>query len=518
MTEYVNIVKSAQTGEIAALRIFGASKSFGDHLVLDQVNFDLAAGEVHALLGENGAGKSTLMNILSGIYAADAGRIEIDGAPVSVSGPAAAVALGIGMVHQHFKLVQPFTGRENLHLAASGLPVVPPRATVEAQIGELEARSGLKVPLDVPVARLSVAEQQRIEILKALLLGARILVLDEPTAVLTDAEADLLLVLVRDLAAQGHAIIFITHKLREVISAGDRVSVLRRGRMVLANRPVEDVTRDDLSTAMIGAMIGAQSVATSRRGRARPGPDLLRIAGMSVAEGGATFVTGADLTVRAGEIHGLAGVGGNGQGELAEAILGLRALAGGTVSLSGHDLGGASVAQRRRLGLRYIPADRSADALAPNVTLADNLSATAVRTGALGRVLVSPRRIGAHAAALIGAFGIAGAAGGARRPVRLLSGGNAQKVVLAREIDADARLIIAHSPTRGLDVAACAYVHDRLIEAVARGAGVLLISEDLEEVLALSDRISVISRGRIATTPDGRPDRVQIGELMLGHA
>ncbi len=492
----------------------GASKSFGDHLVLDGVDFDLSAGEVHALLGENGAGKSTLMNILSGLYAADAGKIDIDGSPVAVSGPAAAVALGIGMVHQHFKLVQPFTGRENLHLAASGLPVVPPRARIDAQIADLVGRSGLQVPLDVPVASLSVAEQQRIEILKALLLGARILVLDEPTAVLTDAEADRLLALVRDLAARGHAIIFITHKLREVMTAGDRVSVLRRGRMVLTGRPVEEVTRDDLSRAMIGD----KDVSPRKRVAARPGPVLLEVAGLSLQDGGATYVTQADLTVRTGEIHGLAGVGGNGQRELAEAILGLRPAAAGHVALAGQDLDGTGVAARRARGLRYIPADRSADALAPNVSLGENLCATSVRTGALGRGIVWPGRVRAQAATLIEAFGIAGATAGGRRPVRRLSGGNAQKVVLARELDGAARLILAHSPTRGLDVAACAYVHDRLVQAAARGAGVLLISEDLEEVLALSDRISVISRGRIATTPDGRPDRGQIGDLMLGHA
>ncbi|WP_088648291.1 ABC transporter ATP-binding protein [Marinibacterium profundimaris] len=513
MTKPVQTVAPALPGAPSALRIFGASKRFGDHLVLDGVDFDLAAGEVHALLGENGAGKSTLMNILSGIYTADAGRIEIEGAAVSIAGPSAAVALGIGMVHQHFKLVQPFTGRENLHLAAAGLPLVPRRAVVEEQIAAVVKRSALDVNLDVPVARLSVAEQQRIEILKALLLGARILVLDEPTAVLTDAEADRLLALVRDLAAQGHAIIFITHKLREVLAAGDRVSVLRRGRMVLASHAVEDVTRDDLSRAMIGD----QETTQRRRSGSTPGPVLLEVTGLGVRDGGAAYVSDAGLSLRAGEIHGLAGVGGNGQRELAEAILGLRA-ATGQVALEGRDLTGLSVAARRRLGLRYVPADRSADALAPNVSLAENLAATLVRTGALGRRMVWPSRVRQHAAAMVQSYGIAGATGGGRRPVRLLSGGNAQKVVLARELDRDARLIIAHSPTRGLDVAACAYVHERLLEAVARGAGVLLISEDLEEVLALSDRISVISRGRIATTPDGRPDRAQIGELMLGHA
>ncbi|WP_428924943.1 ABC transporter ATP-binding protein [Marinibacterium sp. SX1] len=529
-------------GAVAALRICGASKSFGDHRVLDAVDFTLAAGEVHALLGENGAGKSTLMNILSGIYRADAGRIEIDGAPARIAGPGAAVALGIGMVHQNFKLVMPFTGRENLHLAAAGLPVRPRRAVVDAQIAALVdrlSRSGLDGALDRPVAALSVAEQQRVEILKALLLGARILVLDEPTAVLTDAEADGLLALVRDLAAQGHAIIFITHKLREVMAAGDRVSVLRRGRMVLARRPVEDVTRAELSRAMIGAQ-GVAAVA--RPGRPDPACDqatdqvpdrgdrerddnwcrrpgdraLLELEGLSVAEGGARYVSDARLVLRPGEIHGLAGVGGNGQRELAEAIMGLRGATGG-LRLDGAPLDGLDVAGRRARGLRYVPADRSADALAPNLSLAENLGATALRAGDHGRVLVSARAMRARAAGLIGRFAIAGATGGGRRPVRLLSGGNAQKVVLARELDDAARLILAHSPTRGLDVAACAFVHGQLAAAAARGAGVLLISEDLEEILALSDRISVISRGRIGTSADGRPDRARIGELMLGH-
>ncbi|MEM8731493.1 MAG: ABC transporter ATP-binding protein [Pseudomonadota bacterium] len=512
MTRSVQFV--APAGAMAALRISGASKSFGDHLVLDQVDFDLAAGEVHALLGENGAGKSTLMNLLSGIYAADAGEISIDGAQVNITGPAAAVAQGIGMVHQHFKLVQPFSGRENLHLATAGLPTVPPRAVVEDQISALLARSGLQVDLDSPVGRLSVAEQQRIEILKALLLGARILVLDEPTAVLTDAEADRLLKLIRDLASQGHAIIFITHKLREVIAAGDRVSVLRRGRMVLANRPVEEVTRDDLARAMIGTQKGGP--AKARTGS--PGGVLLHTEGLCVAQDGVTQLDQANITVRAGEIHGLAGVGGNGQTALAEAILGLSAMRAGDVHLAGETLDGASVADRRARGLRYIPADRGAVALAPNLSLNDNLAATAVREGDMGRAIVWPGKMRAHAARLTDAFAIAGVTAGGRRPVRLLSGGNAQKAVLARELDPAARLIIAHSPTRGLDVSACAYVHDQLIAAAARGAGVLLISEDLEEVLALSDRISVISRGRIASTPDGRPDRAQIGELMLGHA
>ena len=504
----------ASTGAATALRIIGVSKSFGDAKVLDQVDFDLRRGEIHALLGENGAGKSTLMNVLAGIYAADAGQIEVDGSPASVHSPAASIALGIGMVHQHFRLVMPFTGRENVRLAAGAVSDLADWAAVDARIDEVLARIGLTVSLDVPVSTLSVAEQQRIEILKVLTLGARILVLDEPTAVLTDAESDRLLALMRDLAASDHSIIFITHKLREVMAAGDRVSTLRQGRMVLSGRAVTDVSSNELSIAMIGD----QDLSVPSRDDNELGAPLLQLSDVDVAGDGGFSVRGADLTVHSGEILGLAGVGGNGQRELAEVILGLRSISTGRIMLADAEINRETVADRRALGLRYVPSDRNSDALALNAPLADNLAATAVRTGALGRYLVSPARIRKHALELIDAFGIAGATAGGRRPVRLLSGGNAQKVVLARELDLEAKLIIAHSPTRGLDVAACRYVHDRLIEATARGAGVLLISEDLEEILALADHIHVISRGVIATSNGGKPGREDIGALMLGHA
>lgn len=505
------IDQAAPDGAAFALQVADVSKTFGEAQVLDSVDFDLRWGEVHALLGENGAGKSTLMNILTGIYAADAGQVALDGVPAAIRAPSDAMALGIGMVHQHFKLILPFTARENLRLAAGSTG--SDWAEIDAKIAEVLERTGLEVSLDTPVSALSVAEHQRIEILKVLILGARILILDEPTAVLTDQEAERLLSLMRDLVTSGHAIIFITHKLREVMAVGDRVSTLRQGQMVMDGQAVTGVTSADLSTAMIG---GEQTSAEARLYHP-PTTPILQIKDLSVWSDGVQSVVDANLTLHAGEILGLAGVGGNGQRELAEAVMGLTP-ATGQVALHGDSIETTSVAERRALGLRYIPADRASDALSPNNPVADNLSATAVRTGALGQSLVGPQRILDHARGLIEMFDITGATAGGRRPIRLLSGGNAQKAVLARELDKDAKLIIAHSPTRGLDVAACRFVHDQLSEATDRGCGVLLISEDLEEILALSDHIHVISRGRLATTPGARPAREDIGELMLGHA
>lgn len=491
-----------------ALQLKGITKTFGTARVLDSVDFDLRQGEIHALLGENGAGKSTLMNVLTGIYAADAGAISLAGQPAQIRSPAAATRAGIGMVHQHFRLVGPFTGRENLRLAARAMTWDEVDAKGDEQMREV----GLEVPLDIPVARLSIAEQQRIEILKALVLGARILVLDEPTAVLTDAEANRLLSLMRELADAGHAIVFITHKLREVMSAGDRVSVLRRGRMVLSGALISGVDAEALSVAMIG-----ESLSSPDRPATSPGDIRLELRGLSVVRSGVEAIRQVDLSVRAGEVLGLAGVGGNGQRELAEAILGLSP-SEGQIWLDNATLSVADTAERRRRGMRYIPADRRQDALALNGSIADNLMAAAVCRGEFGQWVLRPGQLAAGANALIDLFDIAGAPKGGGRPVRLLSGGNAQKVVLARELDGDARLIVAHSPTQGLDVAAQAYVHSELMRAAANGAAVILISEDLEEILNLSDRIEVMSRGRVHAGPSPRPTRTEIGQMMLGHA
>ncbi|WMS44722.1 ABC transporter ATP-binding protein [Acuticoccus sp. MNP-M23] len=514
MKETVPVRQNPATGAVVTplLAMEGVTKRFGGVTVLDAVDFAVAAGEVHALLGENGAGKSTLMNVLNGIYSADAGTIRIGGTPAAIHAPANALAAGLGMVHQHFRLARPFSGRQNIRLAAGAVDGLRTGAAFEARLAEVMAQTGLSVPLDRPVAALSVAERQRIEILKALVLGARILILDEPTAVLTDAEAERLLKLVRTLADRGIAVVLITHKLREVAQAADRVSVLRRGKMVLTGAPVDSAAAPALSRAMVGERELEEPLLPS----VEAGVPLLSLCGASVAGETGAAVTDVSLVARSGRIVGIAGVGGNGQQELAEAIVGLRALSAGTLCLGEADAGAASIWHRRELGLRFIPSDRAAFALAPNLSLDDNLAAPAVRAGTFGRWLVAFGALRRSAAALVEAFDIAGGKGSA--PVRLLSGGNAQKAVLARELGDDARVIVAHSPTRGLDVSACRYVRNRLRQAANRGAAVLLITEDLEEVLSTADEIHVMSRGALTTTPGATPTRQEIGELMLGHA
>ncbi len=490
----------------------GISKAFGGRAVLDGVSFELRAGEVHALLGENGAGKSTLMNVLAGIYAADAGTIRIDGRPAAIHRPGDAAALGIGMVHQHFRLVAEFTAAENLLLAAGGRQGIVSTAEAARRLKALASRTGLDVQPDIAVRDLSVAARQRVEILKVLALDARILVLDEPTAVLTDSESASLLELVRTLAAHGLAIVLITHKLREVQAAGDRVSVMRAGRMVLAGLPATGLAGADLARAMMGAAPPAAG-----RTPHRPGEPRLAVRNLAVRRSdGAPAVADASFSLRGGEILGVAGVGGNGQQELADALVGLVPAEGGDIVLEGLEVTGWPVWPRRRLGLRYVPSDRARLGLAGDLSVADNLALTGVRAGRFGRLMVAGRAMQRAAEAAISAFGIAGAT--PRREARLLSGGNAQKLVLARELQEGAAVVVAHSPTRGLDVSACAFVHAMLDRAAAAGAAILLVSEDVEEILALSDRVLVMSRGRIVGECGRAASRQEIGALMLGHA
>ena len=359
---------------------------------------------------------------------------------------------------------------------------------------------------------LSVAERQRVEILKVLAVGARILILDEPTAVLTDQEAEGLLSLVRGLASQGLAIVLITHKLREVVAAGDRVSVMRKGRMTLAAAPAKGLDQVMLAQAMMG-----ESPPPPPRSARRFGDVRLDVQGLAVRRGdGSRAVDDVCLALRAGEIVGVAGVGGNGQQELADSLVGLVPAERGAIRLEGIDVTAASVWSRRRLGLRYVPSDRSGLALVGDLSVADNLAFSGVRAGRYGRFALARGAMQRAAAASIAAFAIAGAEPG--RESRLLSGGNAQKLVLARELADGVAVLIAHSPTRGLDVAACAFVHAMLARAAGSGAAILLLSEDLEEVLALSDRVLVMSRGRIAGERGADPPREEIGALMLGHA
>ena len=500
------------TGDTPLLTMEGITKTFGGVPVLDDVSLALAAGEVHALLGENGAGKSTLMNVLAGIYAADAGEIRIGRAPVHIRRPADATAHGIGMVHQHFRLVAGFTASENLLLAASGRAGITSTKVAATQLREMGDRIGLAVRPDTPIRDLSIAERQRVEILKVLVVGARILILDEPTAVLTDQEAEGLLALVRTLAGQGLAIVLITHKLREVIAAGDRVSVMRKGRITLAGVAATGLDRAMLAQAMMG-----ESPPPVARAARRPGAVRLAVRGLAVRRAnGSRSVDGVSLSLRSGEIVGVAGVGGNGQQELADALVGLLPAEHGEIRLEGANVTGAGVWARRRLGLRYVPSDRSGLALVGDLSVTDNLALSGVRAGRYGRFGLARGAMRCAAQATIGEFAIAGATPG--REARLLSGGNAQKLVLARELAAGVAVLVAHSPTRGLDVAACAFVHAMLGRAAAGGAAILLISEDLEEVLALSDRVLVMSRGRIAGERGADSSRAEIGALMLGHA
>ncbi|HVR66731.1 MAG TPA: ABC transporter ATP-binding protein [Verrucomicrobiae bacterium] len=497
----------------ALLSLAGIGKSFDGRQVLDDACLDIAAGEVHALLGENGAGKSTLMNVLTGVYAPDRGEIRLDGRLLPIRGPRDAIAAGIGMVHQHFRLVDRFSAAENLWLSAGSNGAL---ATPKAAAAALESTArelGLGVDPDAIVGQLSIAERQRVEICKVLALGARIVVLDEPTAVLTDQEAESLLAAVRSIAAAGRSVVLITHKLREVVGHSDRVTVMRQGRTVAANRPTAALDAAGLARLMVGEEIETgRPMAAAAVGRAR-----LAITGLSVRRGdGAVGIEDVSLSVRGGEILGIAGVGGNGQQQLADALAGIAQVQSGTLAIDDEDVTTAIVARRRDLGLRIIPADRSASGVVGDLSVAENLALTRVRIGRYGRVWLQRGRMRDDAARTIKEYDVAGAAPG--RPMRLLSGGNAQKLLLARELDAGVSILLAHSPARGLDVKATAFVQVAIRRAVAAGAACLLISEDLEEILALSDRIAVMSRGRIVAECPAGVSSGEIGALMLGHA
>ncbi len=474
----------------------------------------MAPGSVHGLLGENGAGKSTLMNILFGLVQPDAGTIAVAGAPVRIPSPRAARALGIGMVHQHFKLVPTLSVLDNLALATlSGLGAFD-RAALARRVAAVAAALGWRLDVAALVGGLSVGEQQRVEIVKALVAAAvpggrdghgapRALILDEPTAVLAPQEVDALLPAVRALAAQGTAVVFITHKLAEVEGLCDAVSILRRGRLVHSG-PLTGTTRAELAELMLGAAVALPQ----RAPQPAPvgAPELLVMRDVTVAGAGVgakPLLDRVSLAVRAGEIVGIAGVDGNGQEPLAQALLGLLAVRSGAVR---------TAAPLRRLGV--IPGDRQEEALALALPISANLQlkthgdAPFSRRGWLDR-----RAWQAHARRLIAAFDVRSS--GPQQPVAGLSGGNQQKVVLARELAGDPPAVVAVNPTRGLDLGATAAVLDRLVAARARGAAVLLIHSDLDELLRVSDRVLVMEGGRLVDSGWPACDRAAIGRLML---
>ena len=497
-----------------AIELRGIRKSFDGFTVLDNADFAAERGEVHALLGENGAGKSSLMNIAAGLYLAEAGTVLVDGAARRFSGPREAAAAGIGMVHQHYKLVRPLTVAENVLLAVPRGRFGAGLRRIEAEIAERADALGLPIDPHRTVDSLSVAEQQRVEILKALIGGAKTLILDEPTAVLTDSEADRLLDTMRRFAASGAAVVLVTHKLGEVTGFADRVTVMRGGRTVATRKP------SGMSVAELTAIVVGAAAPPVVHTRAAPGAVRLSLTGLRcVRADGHIAVPGLDLDVRAGEIVGMAGVGGNGQTELMEALMGVRAPLAGQIFLTGAgDIATVPPEGRRGLGIAVIPADRAAYALAGSLSIAENFALGAVHSGRYGGGLRLRRaRMRADAAAAMQAFAVQGVRGLGQKAA-LLSGGNAQKLVLAREFARQPQVVLAHSPSRGLDVRATADVQRRLLAVRGEGAAVLLISDDLEEVLSLSDRVGVLNRGRLVAMLDAPADRQVIGQAMVGHA
>ncbi|MBD8907852.1 ABC transporter ATP-binding protein [Methylorubrum zatmanii] len=497
-----------------ALEMTMVSKSFDGFRALSEASFAAHAGEVHALLGENGAGKSTLMNVAIGLYRPDSGVVRVRGEAVVIDGPLAAKRLDIGMVHQHYKLVKAFTALENILLACGGPSYGRGLREVEAAVRRHCAALGFTVPLDRPVGMLSVAEQQRVEILKVLVEGARILILDEPTAVLTDREAEQMLLTMRRLADEGRTVILVTHKLGEVKRYADRVTVMRGGRTVASADP-DSLSLSELTTLVVGAPVERERAPSPAIGKT-----MLRIAGLSGARAdGLTVLSDATLIVRAGEIYGIAGVGGNGQTELAEILMGVRAPLSGSIELEGvGDLCAGDAGLRRELGLAAIPADRSAYGLAGGLSVAENYAVGGVLAGRFGSWFRLDRKAMNRATeAAVSAFDIHGVRS-PRQKVSLLSGGNAQKLVVAREFARPPRAVLAHSPSRGLDVRAAGAVHQRLRAARDAGAAILLISEDLDEVLLLSDRVGVMSRGKIVAEFDAPADRNAVGAAMVHHA
>ncbi len=497
-----------------AIQLTGISKSFDGFKALTDAHFTGKWGEVHALLGENGAGKSSLMNIAAGLYAPESGSLFIDDNLVRLGGPKDASRYHIGMVHQHFKLVRPFTVAQNILL---GLPDTPGQGSynkrlqaLEQQISAKAQELGFAIDPRQTIDNLSIAEQQRVEILKVLLAGARILILDEPTAVLTDQEAERLLATVQSFARQGAAVILVTHKMSDVKRYADRVTVMRGG------RTVETLDPQSVSVEQLVRLTVGESQAVGEHAKAAAGEARLTVRNLRSVPGQGPL-SGVDMTLHAGQIYGIAGVGGNGQSELANALMGLPQAVQGEMLLQGFgDLCGAS-AERRDLRIASIPADRYGAALAGSLSIAENFGIGQIHSGRYGSFFrLRSKRMEQDATDAISAFDVQGVRS-LQQKAALLSGGNAQKLVIAREFSRDPQLVLVHSPSRGLDAKATAAVHARLRAARDAGAAVLVISEDLDEVLMLADRIGVMNSGRIVAEFERPADRQAIGKAMVSH-
>lgn len=495
------------------LELRGITKRFGSLVANDSISLTVLPGEIHALLGENGAGKSTLMNVLYGLYRADAGEILLDDRVQHFVGPGDAMAAGIGMVHQHFMLIPVFTVAENVilgheHTRFGGRLDL---AAARQKVREISARFGFEVDPDALVGDLPVGVQQRVEIIKALSRDARVLVFDEPTAVLTPQETDELIEIMRQLKQSGTSIVFITHKLREVRAVADRITVIRLGKVVGEARPT--ASNPELASLMVGRAVEL----TVQKGPAVPGVAALIVRELSVIDPrGQLVVNRVSFNVRAGEILAIAGVQGNGQTELTEALLGLQPRVTGEVTLDGKPLAGLPVRKVLDAGVGFVPEDRKEDGLVAEFTVAENLmldrsdSAPFVKAGALQLGFLAE-----FAAEKLAEFDIR--APGASTHVGRLSGGNQQKVVLARELSRPLRLLVAAQPTRGLDVGSIEFVHARIVETRDAGTPVIVVSTELDEVVALADRIAVMYRGGIVGIVPGDTPRSVLGLMMAGE-
>jgi len=491
----------------------GITKAFPGIVANDDVGLDVRKGEVHALLGENGAGKSTLMNILYGLYKPDQGEILVHGKPIVFGSAKDAIGAGIGMVHQHFMLIPVMTVAENIVLGLEPVRdgVLLDERAAERRVAELSKQFGLAVDPAALIADITVGQQQRVEILKALYRGAEILILDEPTAVLTPQEAAELFAIIRSLQADGKSIIFISHKLNEVLEIADRITVLRRG------KKIETVAREGATEESLArAMVGREVLLRVEKPPAEPGEDLLAVDDLHVVDDrGIEKVRGVSFSVRAGEIVGIAGVDGNGQTELIDAIAGLRKIASGTVEVGGRKLEHATAREMLDAGLGHIPEDRQRRGLVLEFTIAENLALHDYAKPPDAKWgWLFPNRLIEQARILIREFDVRG--GGPLTRALTLSGGNQQKVVAAREIARDPSVLIAAQPTRGLDVGAIEFLHRRLVEERGEGRAILLVSLELDEILSLSDRILVLYEGEIVGEHTGDASEQQIGLEMLG--
>jgi ABC-type uncharacterized transport system ATPase subunit len=495
-----------------AVEMRGIVKRFPGVVANDGVDFDLRTGEIHALLGENGAGKSTLMNVLAGLYRPEEGTIRVDGREADFHSPRDAIAAGLGMVHQHFTLVPSQTVTENILLGLDRPRFRLQLRRYEAEIARLADGLGLRVDPRTKIWQLSVGEQQRVEILKMLYRGVRVLIMDEPTAVLAPQEIEDLFATLRSMVAHGHSIVFITHKLREVLEIADRITVMRRGRVTAAGLAAAGATRTQLAELMVGRAV----LELVEKPPAHPGEVVLALERVEAEnDKGLPALRGVSLEVRAGEIVGIAGVAGNGQSELAQVITGLRPCRGRIV-LGGTDTANRPPGEVIRKGVAHVPEDRTGVGSAPNLSVTDNLIMKRYRDAPIARGWVidagQARRVAEH---LMADYSIT--APSTETAVRLLSGGNLQRLILAREIDAVPKLLVAVQPTRGLDVGAIEGVHRLLLALRDAGAAMILISEELEEVIGLSDRVAVMYEGQLKG-PFGvdEIDVTALGILMTG--